>query len=594
MKVDNFIDHESQFIRQIDKFEFVSQNAEASQARLDEWRDSLMKALMTGRSTQDGLKKSSKLSQKVTAVNDAVQASIKAWTQHWESRAPARELAEQFGDKSVLLVFGKVNAGKSSFCNFITDRFIANGKTAQYFYLQDGRVVETQERFKEGITETTARIQGVFLDRNLVLLDTPGLHSVTEENGELTKRFTDSADGVLWLTSSSSPGQVQELEELQIELRSGKPLLPVITKSDRPEEDEIDGEIIKTLLNKDAENRSEQELDVNKRTVEKIKKSGLDVALLRTPVSVSVHMAKTQEQTPQAMLDAGFEQFYGEITKIVHDALAYKRHKVEAMFINHLDKDVLGALNSQVLPRLDELKQASANAQENLKRQQPQITSAAMREVLSALPGLLEKHQESRDAKAVCNALSTLSHEALGKEIKNALADYVVTLDDSLGKISPSENVGFEERTIEVEVRKGAAGRAATGALGAGAGGWAGAEAGAALGTMLFPGVGTVIGGFAGAVFGGLLGGWFGGKGGEVFEGTEIQRRLVGVSYEKLLSSLDADVRQKLPELSAYVVEQCLASIRLVNKDVARLDDIIREREQGLVQLKKELGNESI
>ncbi|WP_250530521.1 dynamin family protein, partial [Caballeronia sp. ATUFL_F1_KS4A] len=75
-------------------------------------------------------------------------------------------------------------------------------------------------------------LQGVRLAGKLVLVDTPGLHSVTPENAVLTQRFTDSADGVLWLTSSTSPGQVQELDELGRELHRNKPLLPVVTRSD--------------------------------------------------------------------------------------------------------------------------------------------------------------------------------------------------------------------------------------------------------------------------------------------------------------------------------------------------------------------------
>ncbi|MFX6899715.1 hypothetical protein ABTH92_21315, partial [Acinetobacter baumannii] len=78
----------------------------------------------------------------------------------------------------------------------------------------------------------------------------PGLHSATGENAALTQRFLDSADAVLWLTSSTSPGQVQELDELARELRRGKPLLPVLTRSDVIDEDEVDGRIVKCLRNK--------------------------------------------------------------------------------------------------------------------------------------------------------------------------------------------------------------------------------------------------------------------------------------------------------------------------------------------------------
>src|SRR3546814_16525586 len=103
----------------------------------------------------------------------------------------------------------------------------------------------------------------------LVLLETPGLHSLTAENAELTLRLADSADAVLWLSSSTSPGQVQELDELARELRRRKPLLPVITRSDIFEEDEIDGEICKVLRNKTDENRLLKECDVGVRAQNK-------------------------------------------------------------------------------------------------------------------------------------------------------------------------------------------------------------------------------------------------------------------------------------------------------------------------------------
>ena len=98
-------------------------------------------------------------------------------------------------------------------------------------------IVETAAPLQEGAVETTARLQGVCLGANLVLLDTPGLHSVTPENAALTQRFTDSADAVLWLTNSTSPGQVQELDELVRELRrlpamTGVPIILVTTESD--------------------------------------------------------------------------------------------------------------------------------------------------------------------------------------------------------------------------------------------------------------------------------------------------------------------------------------------------------------------------
>src|SRR5690625_7633165 len=90
----------------------------------------------------------------------------------------------------------------------------------------------------------------------MLLLDTPGLHSLTAENAALTRQFLESADGMLWLSSSTSPGQVQELDTLALELRRRKPLLPVITRSDFIDEDIVGDEIVKVVCNKTA--RSEE------------------------------------------------------------------------------------------------------------------------------------------------------------------------------------------------------------------------------------------------------------------------------------------------------------------------------------------------
>ncbi|NOG30576.1 hypothetical protein HLB35_00170 [Halomonas sp. TBZ9] len=96
---------------------------------------------------------------------------------------------------------------------------------------------------------------------------------MTDENGQLTRLFTDSADAVLWLTPSTSPGQVQELDDLKIELESGKPLLPVITRSDAREEDfDEEGTLYSILVNKTSENRKEQEQDVYCRAIDKLGK----------------------------------------------------------------------------------------------------------------------------------------------------------------------------------------------------------------------------------------------------------------------------------------------------------------------------------
>ncbi|MFT4064831.1 dynamin family protein [Paraburkholderia sp.] len=370
--------------------------------------------------------------------------SEQTWTQQWVGLQATRDLADQFDDEALLLVFGKFNAGKSSFCNFLAERFAAHKRPVRYFHVEAGRIVETSEPFREGATETTSRLQGVCLGEKLVLLDTPGLHSVTPENAALTQRFTESADGVLWLTSSTSPGQVQELDELGRELHRNKPLLPVVTRSDEYDEDEVDGEIVKRLCNKSARRRALQEHDVRVRAREKLVAMGVDAALLEPPVSISVYVAREQEQTPEALADAGFGKLYAALLAIAEPALAYKRRKRAEILLHHLEENVLGRLQGDVLPLLGELDRSSQAALATLEHEQERIANAVWRGIVPTLPGLLDTYVAARDVKALCDTVSESVVEMFGREAERLLGDYVIAPEVSLARFELDDVADFD------------------------------------------------------------------------------------------------------------------------------------------------------
>lgn len=583
---------EQNFIAELDRYEFIALDTKASIDILDEWRHSLISAVEK-RARIDGLKEDSEIARQVDVVHARVLTCMGDWSTQWDNRAPAQFISDSFFDKAIFLVFGKVNAGKSSFCNFVAERFSKNGSAVQYFHIDQGHIVNSPDQFKEGATETTSRIQGVRLGEKLILLDTPGLHSVTPENGDLTRRFTESADAVLWLTSSTSPGQVQELNELQRELGGGKPLLPIVTKSDVYEEDEVDGEIKKILRNKTPENRALQEGDVTTRAIEKLKSKGLDTALLRKPVSVSSYMARDQDQAGDALDDSGFQRLYAELLCIVRQALDYKRRKAAEVMLNHLEENVLGALRGRVLPELSKLQTTSECALRRLEEREPQISSAVAQAVTGALPGILNENEARRDVKAVCAQVSNVTFDELTRQVNEVLRDYAVAVDSSLAQLAPEGMGSFEDRAIDVTVRKGAAKRAATGAVGTAAAAWAGAEAGAMLGSVA-PGIGNAVGGLVGAFAGAILGDHLGKKAGSHFEETEIERRVVGVSYERLHAALEAGVSKQLLELVKNVVDQCRESIREVIREAARLEKIVLTHEDRLVKLREQIRHDPV
>ncbi|BBU32929.1 hypothetical protein BTHE68_66630 (plasmid) [Burkholderia sp. THE68] len=446
--------NEQRFIADVDAFEFIAHDVGRMLHAMEDWLAQLTSDLQSSRLLCSGLKEQGALARQAQAINAELQKNLLTWPQQWASLEPAQNLAETFDDKVLLLVFGKFNAGKSSLCNLIADRFAAHGKTVQYFYLDAGRIVETTECFKEGVTETTARLQGVRLAGKLVLVDTPGLHSITPENAALTQRFTDSADGVLWLTSSTSPGQVQELDELSRELHRNKPLLPVVTRSDVYDEDEIDGEIRKFLRNKTAQNRAEQEADVRTRAQEKLLTMGVSADLLKAPVSISSYLARKQGQTHVAMTDAGFERLYAALIDIAEPTLAYKRRKHAEVFLHHLEENVMGVLSRDVYSSLAELRASSDAAMAMLARQQENIADAVWRSVAPTLPALLDEHSSTRNVGAILGSLSQTMAESVSREVDRQLDDYVVHTDSSLARIDLDDDAGFQETTVGVDYQR--------------------------------------------------------------------------------------------------------------------------------------------
>lgn len=410
---------EIRLIEMADSLDARSADLGQAMRQFEGWMSELLRTLVARRLPRPPcLDETHALTREVDAVNALVSASVATWEQQWCLLRPAHALAEVFEDKVMLLVFGKFNAGKSSLCNALADRFAAHGREVHCFRLEHGRVVETPGPLREGATETTSALQGVCLGKGLVLVDTPGLHSATFEHAALTRRFTDSADGMLWLSSSTSPGQVQELEELARELNRNKPLLPVITRSDFFEEDEVDGEIVKRLRNKTPANRLLQEADVQARACGKLAQIGVSAGLLKQPVSISAHTMRAHDQTDDALRESGFARLYAAILDLIEPALAYKRRKPVEVVLHHLEETVAGSIESVLRPALSTQRLHLTHERDRLRLLQPRIASVVWRDVASEIPVLLELHDGAGDVVATCHQLASLVRERLDRELQ--------------------------------------------------------------------------------------------------------------------------------------------------------------------------------
>lgn len=495
------------------------------------------------------------LFQLTNEIKKSVNTQVKLWDLKLKEASPMRALSEQFSDRIILLVFGKVNAGKSSFSNYIADLF--EQSEVKRFCFEQGEVKYFEGKFVEGVTETTAQIQGVELGSNLVLLDSPGLHSIVDENGDLTRRYTDSADAVLWLTSSSSPGQVQELEDLKLELEKNKPLQPILTKSDRLDEwfDESDV-LVQILVNKTDEVRKGQEDDVFSR----VKDLG-GVEKLKLPVSVSIHAHKTQhKQNPNALAESGLMELFKRLVAIVDEANIYKVNKAQQQMVNFLDGQVLKSLDQDILPKVAQLKVKLSDTMNTLSFKQNNLSSQILDAVLCEVPLIVDKHLESRNKKTLGREINKLIEKEINQTLGRELQEFVKEIQNISSDISGDSLGDFED--IQIDITK-VSGKAMKSVTTSGA-----AAAGAALGSFI-PGVGTLIGTAIGGIVGSAVGNYAGEK---FFVDITTEKHTVGTSPDKVIQSTTEVIRKNLPTQVKKVFDDVNNSFRPLQRYA---DDII-------------------
>ena len=514
------------------------------------------------------INQSSSLAKAVEEVRKTINKGMENWNKKLEDSQPMKRLSEQYADRIILLVFGKVNAGKSSFSNFIAD-FFSNDKVRR-FTVNNGQIEYFSENkaFAEGVVETTAAIQGIELGDKLVLLDSPGLHSVTDQNGELTRRFTDSADAILWLSPSTSPGQVQELQDLKAELEKNKPLQPIITRSDEIDEDfcEKTQRILQTLKNKSMERRAMQEEDVIKR----LKQSNIRVPV-KDAISISIHAYKNSQKSVSDLEDAGLNKLFDRLFAIIKDAKAYKVNKANQQVLNFIDLEVLGTLNNLVKPTLNKLTTESEQTMTLIERKREYLLSYITTSVLAEIPLIVNRHKNSRNKELISNEINQLIEKKINIELYRQLAGFV----KSIGKVSSTlskESLGdFEAITIEIEQVSGSGYKSAVSS--------AGMLAGALFGSLI-PGLGTIVG----SAVGGTLGGLISSKLGDNFITREKITEEIGVSANALITKTTEQVKNDLPIMINAVCDDILKTIGSVNifanKILEEIDSFEKEIEK--------------
>lgn len=166
-------------------------------------------------------------------------------------------------DKTVkIAVMGEVKAGKSTFINVCTGKQIAYTDVLEAtsivseisyskdeyarVYNQDGSVakefsfdelLEWTETMLDEMEDFTcfSKIEiGVNneLFKKLILVDTPGLFSITSENHDITNKYIAETDYIMWVLDSSNLGSKTVNDYIDKIKLSGKPIIGIINKVD--------------------------------------------------------------------------------------------------------------------------------------------------------------------------------------------------------------------------------------------------------------------------------------------------------------------------------------------------------------------------
>jgi tRNA U34 5-carboxymethylaminomethyl modifying GTPase MnmE/TrmE len=549
---------------------FESEFAELSktESKILLLRDELIKKLNTDVLTEQKISRNNPLSQVAIEITNALRDAINEWSNSWEQSSVMRELSDTYNDRIIILVFGKVNAGKSSFSNFLADCFAR--EEIKYFYLDKGQIKYSSDQFAEGVTETTACVQGIELGKKLVLLDSPGLHSVTDENGDQTRLFTDSADLILWLSPSTSPGQVQELADLKAELDSNKPLLPVITRSDLYCEDIDDNdEIIKVLENKTQENRVLQEEDVFKRAGQTIKNNDL----LKKPISISVHYYRSNNSCDAAFEASGLAKLLNSIASTVKEASVYKRNKAKQQVINYLENDVLASLNNNVIPQLNKFNNLINDQTNQLNVYKREVLQELLLELAVLIPDWAEQYKNTKSTKKLAQEIELYIDKELKTRIELLIKQFINHVEPIAFSIADNDLGEYKNKEIKYQETRGSASRAASGGVGG------------ILGVV----IGTAIGGPIGAAIGGVIGGYAGDAAGSYFEETITKTDVIGISAEQVANTTLNKTEELLPDIIDIAFknwEQLLASLTSFSRD---FEGYVHEFETNLQSQKRTL-----
>ncbi|WP_304335476.1 dynamin family protein [Conchiformibius steedae] len=437
---------------------------------------------------------------------------------------------------------------------------------------------EQKQEFRVGATEATSSIQGFRL-AGLTWVDSPGLHSVNEENGQLAKDYVEHADLILYTMKSDAPGRETDLSEINELFNKDKKTLLLVTGSDTTEEDENEqGEIIQTIVMKPADTRAKQRDYVR----QALPRNDIEI------ISFSARYAQEHEDEPTLFQDSGMGQFFDVLLKLVHaEGVAMKKRVPMNNFKNFVadcKKDIqpygnlLADFEKTVMDLQKKLPQTISVAQSKANLAMNQVVSREFDGL-----GNLDDSSKQNGIRAAQKKLNQECQNIVEQQLKDVFAEVMSDFQQAISHdFTKSDMVKLPEFSVEMKEQQIASGvssgtKGRNSGIGAFVGGVAGAFFGGPAGAAL------------GATVGSLLGGASGQSASVVYETIQlpVADNFQEIRYTALAAYSDA-VKKQIADNAEKLLNQVLQEAKKLLQD---LNDEVQNMEHQLQNLHQEVEN---
>ena len=475
------------------------------------------------------------------------------WLKNFDEMIEREKFRSDLSNYFIVIIFGKVKAGKSSLGNFIAKNKLESQKVEFFKYDEAGKkqaikkLEEIEEdSFATNNLECTVEIQGFKLD-GMAWIDTPGLGSMVKENGDLAKEYIQSADYIIYPTSSDSPLQLDEREQLKELFEQNKKVSICITKSDYKDEDECEcgsedgcencnGGMVKVLKNKCLSKREGQEKFVKEEIYKLIPKD--KEYILGDIFSISTHTAKKGLDSSDNELfeDSNIPKFYELLTDVIKDkASKLKADTPYEGLKSFIDFNILGSdiikQNSSIKNiklELESLEQVIRESQERfeiLKENSSNDLVSEIEFIISKYSLEINKSNSKEMFLQIDSEINKKMFEIIEKNISEILNNFDASFKSLSATFSSNEFIiedVYESIKVDTSSRNKKIGAGVFGTLGS-------------ILSGIFLASNPIGWAVAGTIVAGAAAGYAGGKLGEFSGSIDEEKEVIGDNKEQVL-----------------------------------------------------------